>query len=206
MKKRNLQNVFSSLERTNNQKKLLPLKLQLFGDDGEGDGKGGQEEIDYKALYEKTKAEKDKASKEASDYKKALKAKETEEETKAREDERKRIEMEENMAKILKENKTFKLQNHLQQGNVLNSDDISKIVEARYSDNDENFAKTLNEIIKKKIEEKEASLREEFKRNGRVPSGSGDGSSTNETEEFAKNLANKYKTRPNREKFSKYFD
>lgn len=202
MKKRNLQNVFSSLERTNNQKKLLPLKLQLFGDDG----KGGQEEIDYKALYEKTKAEKDKASKEASDYKKALKAKETEEETKAREDESKRIEMEENMAKILKENQTFKLQNHLQQGNVLNSEDISKIVEARYSDNDENFAKTLNEIIKKKIEEKEASLREEFKRNGRVPSGSGKGSSTNETEEFAKNLANKYKTRPNREKFSKYFD
>ena len=111
MKKRNLQNVFSSLERTRN---LLPLKLQLFGDDGEGDGKGGQEEIDYKALYEKTKAEKDKASKEASDYKKALKAKETAEETKAREDESKRIEMEENMAKILKENQTFKLQNHLQ--------------------------------------------------------------------------------------------
>lgn len=203
MKKRNLQNVFSSLERTRN---LLPLKLQLFGDDGEGDGKGGQEEIDYKALYEKTKAEKDKASKEASDYKKALKAKETAEETKAREDESKRIEMEENMAKILKENQTFKLQNHLQKGNVLNSEDISKIVEARYSDNDETFASTLNEIIKKKIDEKEASLREEFKRNGRVPSGSGEGSSSNETEEFAKNLANKYKTKPNREKFSKYFD
>ena len=203
MKKRNLQNVFSSLERTRN---LLPLKLQLFGDDGEGDGEGSQEEIDYKALYEKTKAEKDKASKEASDYKKALKAKETAEETKAREDESKRIEMEENMAKILKENKTFKLQNHLQKGNVLNSEDISKIVEARYSDNDETFALTLNEIIKKKIDEKEASLREEFKRNGRVPSGSGEGSSSNETEEFAKNLANKYKTKPNREKFSKYFD
>ena len=202
MKKRNLQNVFSTLERTNNQKKLLPLNIQLFAD---GDDDGNQE-VDYKALYEKTKAEKDKASKEASDYKKALKAKETAEETKAREDETKRIEMEENMAKILKENQTFRLQNHLQKGNVLNSEDISKLVEARYSDNDETFASTLNEIIKKKIDEKEASLREEFKRNGRVPNGSGNNPSTDDDVEFAKKLAEKHKARPNREKFSQYFN
>lgn len=202
MKKRNLQNVFSNLERTKNQKKLLPLNIQLFAD---GDDDGNQE-VDYKALYEKTKAEKDKASKEASEYKKALKAKETEEETKAREDETKRIEMEENMAKILKENQTFRLQNHLQKGNVLNSEDISKLVEARYSDNDETFASTLNEIIKKKIDEKEASLREEFKRNGRVPNGSGNNSSTDDDVEFAKRLAEKHKARPNREKFSQYFN
>lgn len=195
MKKRNLKNVFSSLERTGN---LLPLRLQLFTE--------GDQEVDYKALYEKTKAEKDKASKEASDYKKALKAKETAEETKAREDETKRIEMEENMAKILKENQTFRLQNHLQKGNVLNSEDISKIVEARYSDNDETFASTLNEIIKKKVDEKEATLREEFKRNGRVPNGSGNSNSNDDASDFAKKLAEKHKTRPNREKFSQYFN
>lgn len=183
------------------QKNLLPLKLQLFA---ENDNEG-QEEIDYKALYEKTKAEKDKASKEASDYKKALKAKETEEETKAREDETKRLELEENMAKILKENQTFKLKNHLQEGNVLNSEDVSKIVEARYTDNDEFFAKTLNEIISKKIQEKESAIREEFKRAGRVPTGSND-VKTDDASDFAKNLAEKFKTRPSREKYSQYFN
>lgn len=199
MKKRNLQNVFSSLERTRN---LLPLRLQLFT---EGDGEGDQE-VDYKALYEKTKAEKDKASKEASDYKKALKAKETEEETKAREDEAKRLEVEENLAKLMKENQIFKLQNQLQKGNVLSSDDINKIVEARYTDDDSAFANTLNEIITNKIKEKEASLRDEFKRTGRVPNGSSNNNQNNDDVEFAKKLAEKHKTRPNRDKFSQFFN
>ena len=198
MKKRNLQNVFSSLERT---KSLLPLRLQLFGDEGED----GDQEPDYKALYEKAKAEKDKASKEASDFKKRLKEKETAEETKNREDESKRIEMEENIAKLIKENQEYKLKSNLSKDNILTAEEIGKIVEARFSEDDSVFADTINQIIKTKLEQKEQTLRDEFKRNGRVPNGSSDSNNSNgQAVDFVKNLAEK-KSQRNKGDFSSYF-
>ena len=67
----------------------LALKIQLFADEENDNGSQEEEKIDYKALYEKTKAEKDKASKEASDFKKQLREKETAEEAQKREQQEK---------------------------------------------------------------------------------------------------------------------
>lgn len=206
MKKRNLQAVFSSLERTNKRKGLLPLNIQLFageGDDGDGDkDPNNDDKTDYKALYEKMKAEKDKASKEASDYKKALKAKESDEERKAREDK----ERQEEIDKILLENKTYRLANELSKGDTFTNEEVQKIVEARQNDDDVAFASALNEIIKAKLEAQKTEIIKEFKRNPNVPGGSNKGGSNDETlNDFAKNLANRGKTQ-NKEKFGSYFN
>lgn len=209
MKKRQLRNVFSSLENARNRKGLLPLNIQLFAD-GDDDGndkekdpnnKDNDDKTDWKALYEKMKNEKDKASKEASEFKKQLKAKETDEEKKAREDK----ERQEEIDKILLENKTYRLANELSKGDTFTSDEVQKIVEARQNEDDTAFATALNEIIKAKLEAQKTQLMKEFKRNPNIPGGSNDGGSGSDSAtELAKRLGSNNKT-PSKERFGSYF-
>lgn len=208
MKKAKLRSVFSSLENAKRNKGLLPLNIQLFageGDDGDGKEKDPNKEkddnTDWKALYEKMKADKDKASKEASDYKKQLREKETEDEKKAREDK----ELLDEIEKIKLENKSYRLANELSKGDNFTSEEVQKIVEARQNDDDVAFATALNEIIKAKLEAQKTQIINEYKRNPNVPGGSnGGGSKDDSATELAKRLGSNNKT-PSKEKFGSYF-
>lgn len=192
MKKQN--HCFASFNKT----RLLPIRLQLFAEGEE------EQEVDYKALYEKMKSEKDKASKEASDFKKKLRDKETAEETKAREEEAEKIKVQEDLAKLIKENQIYKLKSNLAKDSVLNGDEIDKIVEARLGEDDSNFAKVLNDIIKKKLADKESAVLKELKRTGRTPNGSTNENNSNEAEDMAKRIAQN-KANRNKNRFDSYF-
>lgn len=177
------------------KKSLLPLNIQMFGDGEDG---AEEQEVDYKALYEKTKKEKDKASKEASEYKKALQAKETEDEQKARLEQERQTEIEE----IIRQNKSYKLANELSKGDNFTSDEVQKLVEARQSDDDSVFAQVLNEIIKAKLEAQKTQIISEYKRNPNVPGGSNN--NNNDTVvETVRGIA-KQGTKPNRDRFGSY--
>lgn len=184
--KRNSKNVLRDLTQKNH--KLLPLNLQLFAEGGDEDTSKDDEQIDYKALYEKAKAEKDKASKEASDYKKALKAKETEEEAKKREKEENDKKFMEDLEKLKQENRIYKFKNELSKGGFLDAEDIENLSKVRLDEDDSNFAKTLNSIIDKKLKSQKEDLMKEFKRTGRVPDGSSGGDNDSALD-LAKRLA-----------------
>ncbi len=157
-------------------KKLLPFNIQLFAD-----GDEPEVEIDYKELYLKAKAEKDKASKEASDYKKALKSLESEEQTKKRELEAETQRQQEEMENLKRENRLFKFKSEISKGGYFDSEDIENLTNARLNDNDTDFAEIINQIVEKKLKKQKEDLMTEFKRNGRIPNGSSGGSSTEDS-------------------------
>lgn len=174
----------------------LPLNIQMFADPTD-DGQGGQDgdgDVDYKAEYErmkadleKAKAEKDKASKEASDFKKQLRAKESDEEAKARQEEEKKQEYE----NMIAENKRMRLERDLSKGNVFTSEEIEKLCEARITEDNGEFAKTLNELIKLKLETQKNELLKEYKKGFKMPSGS---SNEDEIDEDVQALIDKSKS------------
>lgn len=176
------------------------LNIQLFAGENDDNPKDNDDKVDYKALYEKTKAEKDKASKEASDYKKQLKDKMTDDEKKANDE----LEREKQINEIIKENKRLKLSNSLSKDNVLSNEEIETLVNARYSDNDGEFADALIKLVKSKLEKQKTDITNEYKKNPKLPSGSNDGSKNDDITNMAKEIA-KSKTQNQSKKFDTYF-
>ena len=154
----------------------LALKIQLFADEENDNGSPQEEKIDYKALYEKTKAEKDKASKEASDFKKQLREKETAEEAQKREQQEKQNEID----NIIMENQKMKFEKSLTKDNAFTSEEANRICEAKFSNNNDDFTKILSDIVKAKVEAKETELRNEFRRNAKFPGGTSGNDSIDE--------------------------
>lgn len=186
----------------------LPLNIQMFAGEADDFEKDKEVEIDYKAEYEKMKSdyekiknEKDKASKEASDFKKQLRAKESDEEAKKRLEEEKQ----EEINKIIADNNRMKLERNLSKDNILNSQEVEKICEARVSEDNEQFARIINEVIKNKIAEKEKELLSKFRRDFNIPGGSTSSNVGNEYEAMAKSIVNSNVNNDSKDRFGAYF-
>lgn len=206
MKKKNLINGF------------IPLNIQMFAGEENTAANGNEIEKEtytkeeYESLkkqLEKAKADKDKASKEAGDFRKQLRDKQTDEEKIAEE----RQQRENQYAQAIAENRKYKLTDVLAKENNFTHAEATQIAEVFVDENTsfEDIAKVLNDIVKGKLEGQKSTLMNEYKRGGRYPGETTKGGTTdneNSAELIAKRLGSNERTRASKsskEKFGMYF-
>ena len=71
----------------------------------------------------------------------------------------------------------MKLERDLSKGNIFTSEEVEKLCDARMAEDNSEFAKALNELIKSKLEAQKAELLKEYKKGFTKPGGSSDSDS-----------------------------
>lgn len=154
------------------RKQLIPLNIQLFGeDDGDGGDGGNPTPKTYsEEEYNKLKARIDELSKNEKSYKEQLKAKMTEEE--------KQKEAQENVNKeiedLKKENQKFKIAKELAVGGF-DEEQIEKITDCIVENKTIDLCKLLSSYRKSLVEQITKQVKSELQKSNKLPNSAGDG-------------------------------